>query len=654
MHVLLSLGITLVACAAGPSEGSDTALRSAVVASLPLAPTSFGAAELDGWLYVYGGHLGPAHGYSRERQSGLWLRARSDSLARWELVRAEQLGVQSAPLLAVGGRLIAIGGMRASNHEDEPMRLESIDEVLSFDPATAGSTELPRLPLPRSSHAAVACGEAVFVVGGWHLRSDDVERGGEFAAHSLVIDLAEPEAGWREFESPGSRRGLALVEAAGRIVAIGGLDERGAATSRVDVLDVQTLAWSSAPELPDYGFGVAAAVLGGEVYASGRSGRIWRLRLGAREWTHVGNLVYPRIFHQMLAVPGTSELVVIGGHVSGQRVGPVERVALAPVSAAPVVSTLTVAAPGAARNRQAVALSGDRLEFFGGNTGLEQHGFEPERFSDEGWSLGLADLRWGRRANLPVQRQSLVTAPIDAGRVLAVGGFGHDGTRARSFDDAFVYDRELDEWRRAPSLERPRTQFALLEHSERIWLLGGLDFDPARGADANFAFPLEVLAASKSGEPRFEATGLELPRPRRAFGAAVLDGRGYLVGGMSAGFATVAECDVFDFDARSWDTLPPPRKPRISPDLIALGGRLYLCGGSSAAEADELGPDRSIEVFDPRTRTWSVHVEELPLDTTHARFFAWRDRILLVSTHVEAHRALEIVWIDPVADQASR
>jgi N-acetylneuraminic acid mutarotase len=656
MRAMLALALLSVAFSPSPTAFGDLEMRSttaSVAGRLPVAPSSFGAAEHDGWIYVLGGHLGHAHDYSREDQSRLLLRAHPWELSSWELAAVDERGIQGAVLVRTAAGLVRVGGMRALNAEDAPMELESVADVASFDAATGAWTALPALPTPRSSHQATFCDGKLFVVGGWTLASGDLDSGGAFAQRALVLDPAKLDTSWREIDAPGSRRGLALATLDSRVVVLGGMDEKGEPVSRVDVLDAATETWSSAPPFPEFGFGVAAAALGESVYASGRSGRIWRWRQGASAWDEVGTLVYPRIFHQMLALPDTRELVVIGGNGSGQRIAPVERIQLGSAGVGARVSRLTIHAPCATKNRQALVQAGDRLEFYGGNTGLDQHGFAPERFSAESWSLGLGDLEWRRLADLPVHRQSMATAVVGKDTALVLGGFGHDGVKTRSYAEGFRYDRALDAWSSAPALPGPRTQFGLVESAERLWLVGGLDYDAARGEDAAFGYPKAILAASKE-DPRFEPVGVELPRSRRAFGCTELDGRIYLIGGLAEEFGRVETCDVLVTGEKRWETIPPPRKPRVSPELVALDGRLYLAGGSSPGADDELAPDRSVEVYDPKTRTWSVCVEELPIDTTHGRLLAWRGRLLFVSTHVEGHDALELVWIDPAAPTAAR
>ena len=647
-RLCLAFALFFPALAAGsPGDGQ-------IAGRMPQPPSSFGAATSAGFVYALGGHLGRAHDYAREFQSPLLLRASLDSLSDWEVLSAAELGVQGAALVAGPEGLVRIGGMRARNSAGEPMDLVSVDEVAVFNPRSAAWSALPRLPRARSSHAAALCGSRLYVAGGWELDAGDLDHGGSFAGDLLALDLDSTKSGWRSLPGAGFRRGLALAGVRGRLVAIGGMDERGKPDSRVDVFDPASSTWTPGPSFPDFGFGIAACTIGERVYASGRSGRVWRWSLGAPAWEAVGSLLYPRIFHQLVADAQSNALIALGGGLDGQHTAAVERIELTPADTLPRISRLQLPAPLAAKNRQALLLDGDRLEFFGGNNGMEQHGFEPQRFCAEAWSLGLADFTWTRLPDLSLGRQSMGVASLGGERALLVGGFGPGEAKARSHADVFVGASDRRAWNAVAALPQPRTQFGLHEHAGRLWLIGGVDYDASRGAAESFVYPLELLCATVETAPRFVDSGLRLPRPRRAFGSAVLNGSCYLVGGLAGGFARVDVCDVLDLETRSWTTIPPPRSTRVSPELVELEGRLYLAGGQSADADGDLQPDRSIEVFDPATQAWSVCVEELPLDPTHARLFAWHGRLLLVSTHVADADVLELLWIDPVDPQPTR
>jgi len=173
-------------------------------------------------------------------------------------------------------------------------------------------------------------------------------------------------------------------------------------------------------------------------------------------------------------------------------------------------------------------------------------------------------------------------------------------------------------------------------------------YDPSRGEDAQFHHLGEILGLDLSNEEgRCVDSGAKLTSPRRAFASAAVGGKGYLVGSMREEFDTVDKCEAFDFATASFSPIASPRKPRISCEMVAPCGKLYLCGGSAHGEGGKLTPDRSIECYDPATNTWSVVVEERPLPRQQLRAFALRDRLLLVSSHVDGPATTRSVMVAP-------
>jgi hypothetical protein len=101
--------------------------------------------------------------------------------------------------------------------------------------------------------------------------------------------------------------------------------------------------------------------------------------------------------------------------------------------------------------------------------------------------------------------------------------------------------------------------------------------------------------------------------------------------------------------------MPSPSRTRLSGELVAANGKLYLAGRSSPADGGELEPNPSIEVYDPATGTWSVLIDELPIPIPHMRMLAWRDRLLFYTANVESPGAIHLVVVRPPdASAASR
>lgn len=639
----------------------------ALVGRVPLPVTSFGACVSDGWLYTLGGYHGRPHDYSREAQSGLLMRLSLDQGHDSEVLEHQLAGLQSVELVEYDGQILRVGGMRALNASDEPQSMVSLDEVARWNATEQCWQVIASLPSGRSSHAAAVVGDELFVVGGWNI-DGDLGWLSTFHEQTWVLDL-EGSAGWRSIETPFARRALDIAPLEGQLVAVGGMTEEDGVSARVDVLDIASGVWSRAPDLPKQGFGVAvctAPVAGSErVFASCGSGMIWSWSPGQQSWAPHAQLLFPRIFHEL--VSDGSELIVVGGISGGERVRHIERIALDPPAESDVLLTsashVRMPWPGQVRNRWAAHLRGDDLFLFGGNTGTDQHDFDRERFSNESWSIDLVSLEVARLADLPVERQSMRTARNSAGNILALGGFGWDDEMLRSHDQVFEYDLETNAWRELAPLPSALTQFGLLELPTGLTLFGGLDYaDRSELEQDDFALSDRVLqldfeqdstATVEAGSPAdaADAANMEpgaalperMPKGRRAHGCAELDGRVYLVGGLGPEFSFIDDVDVLELESGTWSTVSAPVTARIAPRISAIDGRLYAVAGA-ADRGDGSQPDRVIESYDPETDSWSVLDYELPIDPRHVAVFEHRGRMLVVSTMTAG--TVDLLWID--------
>ena len=106
-------------------------------------------------------------------------------------------------------------------------------------------------------------------------------------------------------ETPVAVRANAAVGFNGKLWVLGGLDDNGDTTRRVDIYDPATDAWTSGPELPASGslngFGADPATVHGTLLVSQADGRVYRIRAGEDAWTHAGDLHERRFFHRLVS-----------------------------------------------------------------------------------------------------------------------------------------------------------------------------------------------------------------------------------------------------------------------------------------------------------------------------------------------------------------
>ncbi|MCI0540304.1 MAG: hypothetical protein L0Z50_34305 [Verrucomicrobiales bacterium] len=336
-------GLALTGCLTGQKQFAAAPSPSSEIkgdfAALPESVTSFGAVTAQGWLYVFGGHKGERHDYSAEMVSGAFHRVRLSDGRAWEPLPAAA-PAQGLPLVAHGRHIYRVGGMAARNPADAKQDLYSMSLVQSFDPQRGLWEECPPLPAPRSSHDAVVIGNKLYVAGGWQLTGGTNKA--IWPAHALVLDLAHPRAGWREFPQPFRRRALALAALGSRVFCIGGMNSDNQPTLAVDVYDTATAQWTEGPELPagkHKGFGCSAVAQGEWIYASAFQGDLLRLASDERSWEVVGRLQHPRMSHRLVTA-GATQLIALGGEDGEDKCPGLELLTPA--------ATPKVAGPGAA------------------------------------------------------------------------------------------------------------------------------------------------------------------------------------------------------------------------------------------------------------------------------------------------------------------
>lgn len=615
-----------------PSEVA--AVHGSFVATLDPAVTSFGAALLDGRPCVAGGYFGTPHDYDREGQSSSF--ACLDASGSWQRHAPLETTLQGFALVDLGFGLARCGGSRIDNAPDARTDMHSVSACAAYDAAADAWHEMSPMPSPRSSFDAAVLDGRLYAIGGWNIEGDQ-----DHATFDATMATYDIDANtWSAEPSPIARRALAVVATSHAIVAIGGL-EAGLHVSRaVDVFDPAAHAWSHGPDFPGEGFGMAAVAQGDAIYASGADGMVYRWSVGEPAWSPVHALAQPRFFHRLLIVDGALWAIGgIGGMSMDGRATLIESVPLEP-GVGPAIGWAEISFPGRARNRFGLFAAGDVLYVFGGNDSAEQHDFAPTNFVDEVFRLHVPSLRWFPLAPLPEGRQSLESVWLDEGHVLALGGFGHDGHAARTFADGFAIGEDDRFTIVRDALPAGRTQFGATVFEGAVWIFAGLVFDESLPEAEQFTHLDDVLRCPITNGTMGACETIEahLPGTRRAFAGARVGDHFYLVGGMRDGFAPVDDCFAFDLHARTFAPFACPAHVRISATMLAHEDRLVLVGGSAGGPGG-LTQDRSVEVYDPAAGAWSTAITELPFSTHQGRWAFVGDRLVMVSTQAEAHRA---------------
>lgn len=196
---------------------------------------------------------------------------------------------------------------------------------------------------------------------------------------------------------------------------------------------------------------------------------------------------------------------------------------------------------------------------------------------------------WTRGAPLPLARGE-VAAAVAEGRIYVIGGFTAARKNSTRVD---AYSPTTNSWRQEADLPLPVDHTMAAGYRGRVYVAGG--YGPGRSRLTT------LFAFTGDGWTRLAP----MPEQRAAGGAAILNGRLYIVGG-TASSTIGAPTDlartmlVYDIALDSWTSRRGPT-PREHLGVAALGGRIYAVGGRTAGFDTNMA---LVESYNPRTGRW--------------------------------------------------
>jgi N-acetylneuraminic acid mutarotase len=197
---------------------------------------------------------------------------------------------------------------------------------------------------------------------------------------------------------------------------------------------------------------------------------------------------------------------------------------------------------------------------------------------------------WSTKSPMPIPRNTLAAATGPDGKIYAIGGFINT-TPYGLTNRVDVYDPATDSWSSGNPMPTARDWPGAAVVDGKIYVIGG-------GRSSSNGRRVEMY------DPATDTwTGMS-PKPssRYAMGVAVADGKIYTIGGAVVWSATATTTvEMYDPATDTWSTKSPMPGPRYR--LAAVtgpDGKIYAIGGSN-------GPNlvNKVEAYDPITDTWS-------------------------------------------------
>jgi N-acetylneuraminic acid mutarotase len=200
---------------------------------------------------------------------------------------------------------------------------------------------------------------------------------------------------------------------------------------------------------------------------------------------------------------------------------------------------------------------------------------------------------WTTRASLPSARQRPAAAAV-GGVLYTIGGLSSTGTVLNS---VVAYTPGSNSWSTKAALPSARYGAnGAAAISGKIYLAGGFNSAGTLTRTLYAYNPSTNAWATKSGMPVASGCG----------GSAAISGRLYVFTGctlLSTGVQVSAGLlHRYDPSTNTWSTLPQAPEVHVQPVVAAIGGKLYVAGGSTASGAS----GGQLHMYDPTTNAWST------------------------------------------------
>ena len=178
---------------------------------------------------------------------------------------------------------------------------------------------------------------------------------------------------------------------------------------------------------------------------------------------------------------------------------------------------------------------------------------------------------------------------VHEGSVYVLGGFAAaiDEPAKRRFSRYVVAE---DRWEELPPLPIGVGAMAVGVIEDRIILAGG--WTGQRELSRVDAYDLETGSWSRLAD---------MPTARQHVGAAVLDGKLYVLGGRDGRSDAIDVAERYDPRTDRWETLPPLPKAAGGLESVTIGGTVVTIGGGDDRGGTVTG---AVQRFDPRSARW--------------------------------------------------
>lgn len=266
------------------TSGAALAQTWSRVADASLARQEIYPTVLDGKIYVAGGILSAAPGFTDLFESY------DAATNRWTRLAALPEGRHHIALAAGGGKIYGIGGFSGAIPD-----WRAHASVFVYDPKAERWSSGPSLPQARAEGVVASIGEKIYFVGGRVPTSAEAKHISEHADTSRAEALDLHSGRWtRIADAPSARNSAAGAVIGNKLYVVGGRQMVAQADGRsrpvnvatLEVYDPATDRWETRAPMPLAQGGLAAAAHDGKLYVFGGEQFVPQAKVFGESWVY--------------------------------------------------------------------------------------------------------------------------------------------------------------------------------------------------------------------------------------------------------------------------------------------------------------------------------------------------------------------------------
>jgi N-acetylneuraminic acid mutarotase len=204
---------------------------------------------------------------------------------------------------------------------------------------------------------------------------------------------------------------------------------------------------------------------------------------------------------------------------------------------------------------------------------------------------------WSLKSDMPTARQGLTCSVVN-GKIYAIGG--GEAPNEENYDDfeslstVEEYDPATDTWKKKTSMPTARAAHGAAVVDGKIYIIGGASGWPFGDT---YIFNIEVY------DPAIDTwtSGGDIPRKMVGSACAVVNDKIYVIGG-DLGDALEYRVDEYDPVIKKWSQKANAPSPRQDLNCAVLENRIYIIGGDHKDNYFYV----EVDVYDPESDFWTT------------------------------------------------